>query len=96
MFAEAPRSVDWEDPALGAMLGLTEERLTDVVRFMAVLVDSSGRDGGATDLRTTEDWRPSVDCLTEDFRTGFLDSASEDAEELFFAVDTAGALFSLF
>jgi hypothetical protein len=37
------------------MLGRTEDRLMEVVRLMAVVVDGSGREGGAVDLRTTED-----------------------------------------
>jgi hypothetical protein len=95
MFAGAPRSVGCEDPALGAMLGRTEERLTEVVRLTAAVVDGSGREGGAMDLRTTEDWRPRVDCLTEGFRASLVSSFREDADAGFFTVGEAGALFSL-
>jgi hypothetical protein len=95
MFAGAPRSVDCEDPARGAMLGRTEERLMEVVRLMAVVVDGSGREGGAMDLRTTEDWRPRVDCLTEGLRAGLVVSVWEDADAGFFAAGEAEAFFSL-
>jgi len=52
------------------MLGLTEERFTEVVRLMAVLVEGSGR--GAIDLRTTEDWRVTVDWRIEGLRASFV------------------------
>ena len=93
MFAGAPLSVDWEDPALGAMLGRTEERLTEVVRLMAVVVEGSGREGGAMDLRTTEDWRPRFDCLTEGLHAGLVSSIPEEVG--FFAVGEAEAFFPL-
>ena len=62
---------------------------------MAVEADGSGREGGAMDLRTTEDWRPRVDCLTEGFRASFVSSVRDDEETGFFAVGEAEAFFSL-